>query len=888
MVASARSFIRGVSEEEESPPVVHVATLSMALKILETVEFDEVAMAALFARFATVIVDECHYEPAPSWSRAVRATGLPICLFTATPFRNDNRMFAIDESAQYRYTHDAAVDDRVLREPRFEHIDAPNSPGQYVDVLLETLEIVVGKKAEDRVIVRCGNRADVRAVADALVSKGRKVVAVHEAFSSTDGVPHLRTRMPAPSDRPDVEFLVHQHKLTEGFDDPALTVLAVYGDFGNDRSRVQQIGRILRNPTRGVAQEAFVLSSDATLQRVWERYLRFDRDTGSKSVATNPAGLAKLLDAQPDIFYWDRLFREKSDLMVDGAWNAIRYRLSTCIRRPAEDFELEQLAVRVEKELRSTDRQVLARFEPSHDARVILHVAVRNSPILLESAFVEMSLGYTVLHWDGEYLFVSSSDGLPECVRSETAPVEAKRLVGLLPATSTITSMSLTNNDLSDWAVRSRSIRARDIGAIAAEIADSTFGYSTATGSLSVNDNSVRRYTGVRHGRVSDNRKSKGLYGELCQWFDELSVSLAQAEEPAPAIARYGLPVIPPGHPVAAHVLLDFAAEAFEPEDASDGPLVIDSSGDAVTDGRFKVTLNDVEVEVSITWEKSLKRFNITSEQLVPYRSINAKGQGFWEYITREQLIRVATDSGLVYSNKNFWQLNVRNMGSDHGLMSIIRPSKELAEVVAEKGHADGKGPWPGDTVFGQLDSFLLPKELGEGATVICTDLGSEIADFIGFNSEKVIFAHAKSKSASKPSKISASALHEVVAQAMKSLRFLTLGNMDRPSTAYWANDWKITRKKPPSYGPATRLRRGEAQDTGEAHWNMVNNVVQSHNASREVWLVLGACLSKSELTKELEKKQPRAVALQVHALLSAAWSSTQQCGVRLRVYCSE
>jgi superfamily II DNA or RNA helicase len=887
-IVSAKAFIEDVRGQDNSEPAIHVTTLSMVLKIYETLESDDSAMAALFARFATVIVDECHYEPAPSWSRAVRATGLPICLFSATPFRNDNRMFAIDAAAQYRYTHSDAVADLVLREPKFQHLDASVSVSSYVDALLAKLDDIE-KAPSERVIVRCSNRADVRELAEALTAKGRKVIAVHESFSREKHAPYLLRSMPAPSVIPDVEFYIHQHKLIEGFDDPTVKVLAVHGGFGSDRARVQQLGRILRNPARAQGQQALVLSSDETMSKSWERYRRFDRTKSPKSVATDPIGLAKLLDAQPDIFYWDRLFREKANFMRDGAWNAINYRLSTCIRRPADDFNLDDFGKRVVSDLASNDCQVLAQLRPAEDVLVILHMTVRNSPILREAAFVETALGYTVVHWNGDHLYVSASDGLTDCVRTDTSSVGASELVGLLPSSSVITSMSLTNNDLSDWAVRSRSIRARDIGAVAAEVGDATFGYSTASGSLTIDEKVVSRYTGVSNGRVSDRRVSSGLYSELRSWFDELTEAMRKGDKPASAIARYGVPVTLTEPPVAAHVLLDIAPEAFEPADESHDPLVVDWSGGNVEHGQFNVVINDESVEVKITWDASLGRFNISSDQSVPYRAISDTKQDFWQYITREQQMRVATTSGLVYSNKNFWSVNRRNSSSDAGLLSIMETHGPLAEVVAEKGHTTGQLPWSNDTVFGQLESHLLPRALGVDPTILCTDLGSEIADFIAFDSAKVIFAHAKSKSVDNSSNISGAALHEVVSQAMKSLRFLTLGNEDLPETRYWGNEWAIGNKDPSrAYGPATRLRRGTPQLDGPAHWYAVNQVVQSHAATREVWLVLGACLSKSALEAELSKNEPSPVAVQVHALLTAAWSSAQQCGIRLRVYCSE
>jgi len=47
------------------------------------------AYAQLHDRLGLVVVDEGHYEPARSWSEAVRQLERPTVLFTATPYRND-------------------------------------------------------------------------------------------------------------------------------------------------------------------------------------------------------------------------------------------------------------------------------------------------------------------------------------------------------------------------------------------------------------------------------------------------------------------------------------------------------------------------------------------------------------------------------------------------------------------------------------------------------------------------------------------------------------------------------------------------------------------------------------------------------------------------------
>lgn len=882
IVRSAKSFLDEVSKPA-TRSTVFVATFAMALEILNQEGVGIDGMAGRFVDFGGVIVDECHYEPAPSWSRAIRAMEIPICLFTATPFRNDNRMFKLDESSKYRYSHIQAQVDAVLRTPVFHTLARQSGPGAYVAELLDKLERHGLLAAGERVLIRCATRADVAAIAGALRDRDKRLIAVHEAFDQNDSAEYLRRRLPAPARRPDVDFYVHQHKLTEGFDDPKIRVLAIYGDFGNDRARVQQIGRILRNPQRRAGETAHVLSVDDQIATTWDRYLLFDQNLGPRAVATDPLDLGSLLQGQPDLFYWDRLFREKFKLEADDAWTKIRFSYSTNVRRVPADFVFEEALLDVERDLIAVDRKVIAQFSPVEDARVFLYLTVRNSPILRDDAFVETELGYAVLHWSDDLLLYSSPDAIVESLREDTFPVDAMKLAALMHENTTVTSISLTNNDLSDWAVRSRSLSARDLAEIAAEVGDSTFGFATAYGHMRVDDKLVQRYTGVKNGRVSDRRAGRGTFAELYAWYGDIKNSLRATTTPSAAIDRYSLPVVPTERPIAAHVLLDVSRDSFRPEEDGAPPLDVEWSGSQVADGSFKVTINGQRVKVGIRWDESTMRYIVKSSSQIPYRAVEAPDLEFWGYINRKQLLRVATADGLVYSNRSFWNQKIRNRGAQGGLLSVLTPVPALGYAVQEKGHTEGRQPWPEDTVFGILDSGLLPGELGIDATILCTDMGAEIADFVGFNSHKVIFAHAKGKSGGKRSKVSASALHDVVSQAMKSLRYMTIGNDDAPDTVYWGSDWSTGK-----YGPASRLRRGNALASGADYWRAIDSVIQSHAAIREVWLVLGRSLSKAALIAELQKPNPRASALQCHALLTSAWSASQQCGVRLRVFCSE
>ncbi len=880
-VRSAADFVQS-DHGPDAEPLIHVTTMAMALEIYKRVDLDPTEMGSLFANFAAVVVDECHYEPAPTWSEAVRATGLPTCLLTATPFRNDNRFFDLDEKARYRYSHADAVEDNVLRQPVFERLERGGSERDFVAGLLKRLRRLSPAKA-DRVIVRCGNRASVEAVVAALHNAGEKAVGFHETFEHSARDRGLWRSVPAPDDRPDVRFWVHQHKLTEGFDDPSVVVLAVYDGFGSDRARVQQIGRVLRNPSRTDNAKAWVLSPDDEMQRAWERYLTFDAGEAPRSMATDPAGVEALLAAQPETFYWERLFRERFDLHDESAWTHVKYRLSASLRLPHETPDLDVLAQMVRTDHVARDQRVLSIGAPNADSRVILYLSVGNSPVLRTGAFVEMTLGYTVLHWDGTRLFVSDSgSSVPESVRASSTPVDARSLVGLLPTGSRISDISLANNDLGQWSLRSRSLSAFDLGRIASEIGGSTYGYATAEGHLQIDGDRVSRYTGVRNARVTDRRKSEGSFGDLSDWFKEIGSALDEGQAPAAAIDRYATPVTPPADPKPAHVLLDVDPGNFEGIDGK-STLRIDSYGEEVSDdGTFRIVLNEEAVAVHIAWNSTTRRFELGSAARVPFRSVSGSRDVFWQDVVREQSIRVATTGGLVYTNGNFWSLASRDRGAALGLLSVLTEHDGLGAVLSEKGPVDAAGRWSRETAFGLLDLDLLPDALGSEATILCTDMGTEIADFVGFNDSKVILAHAKSKKADEASRISASALHEVVSQAIKNMKYLSVGNTDAPYTDTWARRWNGG-----PLGTADRLRLGHRSRQGSTYWKRVDAVVQSHATEREVWLVLGASLSKKALTAELKKATPKPVAVQVHALLNSAWSAAQQCGVRLRIYCS-
>lgn len=72
--------------------------------------------------FDLVIVDEGHYEPAPSWSRGVRQLNRPTVLLSATPFRNDYKSFRVRGRFVYNLGFPEALKRHIIRDVKFPRV----------------------------------------------------------------------------------------------------------------------------------------------------------------------------------------------------------------------------------------------------------------------------------------------------------------------------------------------------------------------------------------------------------------------------------------------------------------------------------------------------------------------------------------------------------------------------------------------------------------------------------------------------------------------------------------------------------------------------------------------------------------------------------------------
>ena len=880
--------------ENAEDPTVFVATIAAINVMADVCALEGRELAKVFEDFDLVFVDEGHYEPAHRWSEAIRALRRPTVLLTATPYRNDVKYFEIGD-ARYRYTHHQAVAERFLREPQFARVTRA-SPSAFARQLVALVADRFGGP-ETRVIVRCQDADAITRVVQAIEQTGQSATGLHHTFAAGEG--KLRRAVPAP-DETDARFWVHQNKLIEGIDDPRFKVVAFYDPLRNDRAVVQQIGRVLRNPDRAPSDmTALVIGTgDRPPERTWDAYLRFDRQDTQEAAATVPDLAGRMLAAQPEAFYYDGAYRVRIDLHDDDVWKQFSFPLRTRVFRAVPGRlapGVDEIAVAVYDEWRKLDRSLYTVLHPAPDSVIIPYITAENSPLLSTGTFIEPVFGYTLMRRADAVLFVFDARGrIPEAVSKHFRAVRPTELATLFAAgASSLTSVGLLNTDVGQQAARSRQLRAAAIDTLSPDLTDFAYVCTTAEGYVE-GDDRFRRYVGLSRARVVDHRGGERDFATYSAWLDELAAALRRARPAVDTFTRYASEAPTPADPDPVHVLLDIDPTDFsQPDLTAEHPLALEDTAYEVQDGELTIVVGGEGYPATLTWDGDLERYELRAPTLseAAYQERGAEGRELISVVNREQALRVVpVERRAVYSHGRFYKpvVPLRRRGGFR-LLDVLVPVDELATVVGEKGEEIVDDDWDASSVFGLISALsptssrVAAQPLADALTspdlLVCTDMGTEVADFIATAPERVVFMHAKAGSGSA---VSASALHDVSSQAIKNLMYMQPLVEDRSKATNWTSRWRSRGVR----GTAPRQRVGSFTST-DAIWQHIRDVICDPRAEREVWLVIGRALSRSALETQARRPQPSAEALQIYSLLQTTWGAVSQVGARLRIFCS-
>jgi superfamily II DNA or RNA helicase len=950
-------------------PTVFVGTIQKLDRISAR---DQRSLQFLLAKVSLLIVDEGHYEPALSWSEAIRQFKVPRILFTATPFRNDYKPFDVDDRYAYSYPFEKAVEKRYVRDVEFKQKTPTEDPATFVaDVIDFYNKQFVSNGIEARVIIRCDTEDSIGAIAGVLENEKQDYVAIHENFKTSVTTRRYKS-VPHPK-KTTATFWIHQLKLLEGIDDERFRLVAMFEPFDNARQLIQQVGRVVRNTKRLPNQTAYVLDHHASFHEdMWNRYRNWGRKVKAEMqmVSLGKRVEAMLKEHQPPAEYIDGDFRPRLDLDSVAIWNELQLPRAVNLLRKESDFTLEGFRSFLEDRFLKEDLNYRPFELPPHTV-VYMYFAYENSPFLRESYYLQLSHGVMVVReFNNCIAFYDSTDFLPintpeagigkaldssklrslfpEPTASPTNPAASpgepaassspEPAASYKPKNSFLTMVSMRSSLLGGRAVRSRSFWAADVQETIpalddhAQILKSVFGYAPVNGKNEEDDlngagpteeSRTRRYIGFNRGRVSQAGDFCTLAGYL-GWLDRIEEVIDQVPAPLEAFKRFAASEDKVRSRKPRNILLDL----YEIQDnyvtivdklreiEAGQEMDIDDLCQPVNDGKFNLTVRvsdkTFKCPMQVTYDDVKHRYRISSGEANPqdlktvqlaslFRPrAGLRHESVLAYLNRTQSFRILPQSrNHIYVHGEFYRPVIK-IGKDFDADSFqvgktIFTFAKLHPGRIRKGYEKGQkcqksgDGWEVGSLFDLIDTLggdddALSQELGDPEILVCDDMETEMADFILADSKKNLVAFIHAKASDEPRFYSATAITNVVGQALKNIHYLSMFHHEKPQANIdkWGRKWGANRVEG---FVRERIRRPRGADPAKV-WARIEAIIRDPLARREVWLFLGQTLSKKSLQDELAQSTDEAV--QAAILLHGTMASIASIDAKMRVFCSE
>lgn len=855
-----------------------------------------------------LIFDEGHKEPAYTWGETVRSFNKPTILFSATPYRNDYKVFNINKEKFYSLEHSYCEQNNILRKLEIKQIRIdPHTPSTFVNELLNQIHLITPNLTAQgitnpKVIIRCENSVDIKNIVKALKLINKRVVGIHETF--TIDKYHLKD-VPNNVDQLKYDFFIHQYKLIEGIDNPDFCIVALYSSFRSTRLLIQQIGRILRNPLKQSNQIAYLFGIDITqLNNEWKKYLEYDKLIDSRKILFDVTDVLKV-NKQASTLYFSGTFRDLVNVNNLSLSDSLMFQKKINVYSKNANLTFSELASRILDEWQKKDYVILKQGFVDTNTLLILYIKYENSPLVKDGIFIEQTLALTFLKLKNEHVFYYDSiQSSPMNQIEELTPVSRESLIKLFNNKKSINKIFLMNTDIGNRSVRNKELHAGAIEATAPGLADYSYFPARIEGEVRTAGKMNRRYIGFQNGRITDFTNKRIEYKEFVEWLDEVDIQLKQTISASGIngfLNRFSQKVDPPQNPIAGSILLDLEIEDLMQykfgEDASQNEEVqIEDYCANITNDTFLLVINKKDFQFNIKYEAKLKRFIISCSELNEYvRNINKDESSLIQYLNSNQSFRiVVVGNEYVYAYKNFFKpgLNLISKNKDLDLNQIFSPHQCISNIASEKGDAVrniSNNLWHKETLFGLISRLgigyndtALENEL-DIEYLLCDDLSSEIADFIGLDTrnKRVIFIHAKAKEA----QLSASSFQEICGQATKNLDYLTPYFEKQPDNNIkkWKKSWSLT----PIGVVKNRVINGEVSP--ENFWKKYVTLISDPTTSREVHLFVGGMFNYNAFKKEINKsdiKNVKPEIIQLIYLLRSTWNSVSSVGAKLKVFC--
>ena len=251
------------------------------------------------------------------------------------------------------------------------------------------------------------------------------------------------------------------------------------------------------------------------------------------------------------------------------------------------------------------------------------------------------------------------------------------------------------------------------------------------------------------------------------------------------------------------------------------------------------------------------------------------------EQIFNKDTIKILYNCGITFLKGEFFE---QRMPTENGVLNrhlmskIISLDCLLKNGLSEKDEgnttADNFGT---NSVFYQIDQLSNIKNshpsleslgdfyqyLPNADLILCTDMGTEPADFILSSKDKLIMVHVKCGDATISPQSGANAIAEVGSQAVKNIHTLVGQQFKRYSNDTWLRKkWKVSNKKSNKVELDSRIRllNGlydlnlfQKPETLNDVFKEIDKRRKDVLVKKEMWLVIGNAFSASHFRRQME-----------------------------------
>jgi hypothetical protein len=895
---------------QSNEPRVLVATFAT----LNDLRLNYPSTYASLADFVSlVIVDEGHYEPAVEWGKSVKGLKAKTVLLTATPYRNDLKLFRITDSRRstHHFTHKQAVEDNIIRELRFESLpsklDIPSLSRAFIKKWRDAKRDKTLPSSSPRAIICCARADEIESAVTEIRKASLDAIGVHEQFEDSASK-YLLKDVPDPQSS-DAEIWIHQNKLTEGLDDHRFCCVTLFSRVPNDRKLIQQIGRILRRHKGERNTPAiFLAPPEFSAETEWQAYLEFETQLKLLDPQHFRDVVDTLLGAQPPVEYFDGRFRRRFAPNHLSSQPQVLIPPSVLVRSVGAGFSLEDYVEDCTDTLNTEDAVILGPQSnaPCHrDTTFALWVyaSVRNSRFLHDTSLYEIKLETHCVVVTGGFVFITDSSGnFPvEFLEEHTTAVSNDKLTRYLDKTFRPTHVSVDSSIPYDTVLRGAEVRGHNLLNIPASLTDrvqicrSARGTSTKKG---------RRYVGINRGRlrqeVSEGSRRTYELKTFVGWAQDLAKILNSQVASSDLFRRYMPTCAPPANPVPKTISLDLLDSTMTLADGTECFLMGSSSDVQATSMGFECTFHfDVDgatgppITLQIEYHPTKKRFWFkkgkgASVRVHPDQADASATKSLAEFLNQNQeIIFIGLQGGeIVYQARNFYKIDYSY--AEEVLLDLIIQPPNAPACATEKGTkeqiAEAKrlraANFPQHSLFRAIAGRRIELPFDD-ELLVCDDLGTECADFVAanFDDHQLALIHAK---AGGGATISASAFHDVVSQAMKNLVYLSKNQEVPKGITSWRRDGKWN-----NTGTPRLWRIPSGVPSGQRLWEKLKtDIIDTSNPGLYVLLITTGCCNLQELTEAVRDRTKRTpeVAQLLH-LLDGLNGYARQIGARLIVY---